>query len=88
MSIVSDNFHDPYGHIVIDHLSKSDDKWFGLQMTNKPITRDLVGVNVSSAMDGMSIIHTRIRDSETLESLNEPENVDEWVTILTFYRVD
>ena len=57
-------------------------------MTNKPITRDLVGVNVTSALDGMSSIHIGIRDSETLESLAEPENVDEWVTILTFYRVD
>jgi len=57
-------------------------------MTNKPITRDLVGINVSSALDGMSSIHIGIWDSETLESLEEPENVDEWLMILTFYRVD
>ena len=48
MSIVSDSFRDPYGHQVIGNLSKSDDIWFGLRMTNKPITRDLVGVNVTS----------------------------------------
>jgi hypothetical protein len=88
MSIVSDNFRDPYGHQVIGHLSKSDEQWFGLRMTNKPITRDLVGVNVTSALDGMSAIHIGIRDSETLEPLAEPENVDEWLMILTFYRVD
>jgi hypothetical protein len=39
-------------------------------------------------MDGTSSIHIGIRDSETLESLEEPENVDEWVMILTFNRVD
>jgi hypothetical protein len=88
MSIVSDNFRDPYGHQVIGHLSKSDDTWFGLRMTNKPITRDLVGVNVTSALDGMSSIHIGIRDSETLAALDEPENVDDWLMILTFYRVD
>ena len=88
MSIVSDNFRDPYGHQVIGHLSKSDDTWFGLRMTNKPITRDLVGVNVTSALDGMSSIHIGIRDSETLAALDEPENVNEWLMILTFYRVD
>ena len=57
-------------------------------MTNKPITRDLVGVNVSSALEGMSSIHIGIRDSETLESLNTPESADVWLMILTFYRVD
>ena len=57
-------------------------------MTNKPITMDLVGINVSPAPDGMSSIHIGIRDSETLENLNEPENVDEWLMVLTFYRVD
>ncbi len=57
-------------------------------MTNKPFTKDLVGVNVTSALDGMSSIHIGIRDAETLESLEEPENVDEWVMILTYYRVD
>ena len=88
MSIVSDNFRDPYGHQVIGNLSKSDDTWFGLRMTHKPITIDLVGVNVTSALDGMSSFHIGIRDSETLESLEEPENVDEWLMILTFYRVD
>ena len=87
MSIISDSFRDPYGHQVIGHLSKSDDRWYGLRMTNKPITRDLVGVNVSSTLDGMSSIHIGIRDSETLENLNEPENVDEWLMVLTFYRV-
>jgi hypothetical protein len=88
MSTVSDNFREPYGHQVIGHLSKSDDTWFGLRMTNKPITRDLVGVNVTSALDGMSSIHIGIRYSETLESLAEPKNIDEWIMILTFYRVD
>jgi len=88
MSIVSDNFRDPYGHQFIGHLSKSDDTWFRLRMTNKPITKDLVGVNVTSALDGMSSNHIGIRDSETLEALDEPENVDEWLTILAFYRVD
>ena len=88
MSIVSDNFRDPYGHQVIGHLSKSDDGWYGLRMTNKPVTRDLVGVNVSATLDGMASIHIGIRDSETLDNLNEPENVDEWLMILTFYRVD
>jgi hypothetical protein len=69
MSIISESFPDPYGHQVIGHLSKSDDQWYGLRMTNKPITMDLVGVNVSSVLDGMSSIHIGIRDSETLESL-------------------
>ena len=73
---------------MIGHLSKSDDRWYGLRMTNKPITMDLVGVNVSSTLDGMSSIHIGIRDSETLENLNEPNNVDEWLMVLTFYRVD
>ena len=88
MSIISDSFRDPYGHRVIGHLSKSDEQWYGLRMTNKPLTRDLVGVNVSSALDGMSFIHIGIRDLETLESLNTPEHVDEWLMILNFYRVD
>ena len=88
MSIVSNNFRDPYGHQIIGHLGKSDDTWFGLRMTNKPITCDLVGVNVTFALDCMSSIHTGIRDSETLERLEEPENVDEWIMILTFYHVD
>ena len=57
-------------------------------MTSKPITKDLVGVNVTSALTGMASIHIGIRDSETLESLDEPENVDEWLMILTFYRAD
>ena len=78
----------PYGHQVIGHLSKSYDTWFGLRMTSKPITRDLVGVIVTSTLDGMFSIQIGIRDSETLESLNEPENVEERVMILTFYRVD
>ncbi len=88
MSIISESFRDPFGHQVIGHLSKSDDRWYGLRMTNKPITRDLVGVNVSSTLEGMSSIHIGIRDSETLESLNTPESVDEWLMILAFYRVD
>jgi hypothetical protein len=88
MSIVSDSFRNPYGHRVIGHLSKSDDQWYGLRMTSKPVTRDLVGVNVSTTLDGMSSIHIGIRDSETLESLNEPESVDEWLMILNFYRED
>jgi hypothetical protein len=53
-------------------------------MTCKPIAKDLVGVNVSSTLDGMSSIHIGIRDSETLESLNEPDSVDVWLMILTF----
>ena len=88
MSIVPDNFHDPYGYHIIGHLSKSDEQHYGLRMTNKPIPRDLVGVNVFTILDGMLSIHNEIRDSETLESLNEPENVDEWVMIVTLYRVD
>jgi hypothetical protein len=49
---------------VIGHLSKSDDKWYGLRMTSKIITGDLAGVNMSSAFDGMSSIHIGIiRDS-------------------------
>jgi hypothetical protein len=28
------------------------------------------------------------RDSEALDNLLEPENVNEWLMILTFYRVD
>ena len=55
-------------------------------MTSPPVTRDLVGVNVSATLDGMSSIHIGIRDSETLDNLLEPENVDEWLMILTFYR--
>jgi hypothetical protein len=43
---------------------------------------------VTSSLDGMSSIHIGIRDSETIERLDEPENVDEWLMILTFYRVD
>jgi hypothetical protein len=88
MSILSESFRDPYGHQVIGHLSKSDDKWYCLRMTNKPITKDLVGVKVSSTLDGMSSIHIELRDSEALENLNEPENGDEWLIVLTFYRVD
>jgi hypothetical protein len=88
MSIISDSFRDPYGHQVIGHLSKSDDKWHGLRMTSKPITRDFIGVNMTSALDGMSSIHVGLRDSDALENLNEPEKVDEWLIILTFYRVD
>ena len=49
---------------------------------------DLIGVNVSSALDGMSSIHIGLRDSEALENLIEPEKVDEWVMVLTLYRVD
>ncbi len=64
MSIISESFRDPYGHQVIGHLSKSDDKWYGLRMTNKPITKDLVGVNVAFTLDGMSSIHIGIRDYE------------------------
>ncbi len=55
-------------------------------MTNKPFTRELVGANVSTTLDGMSSIHIGIRDSETLESLNESKSIDEWLMILTFYR--
>ena len=88
MSILSESFRDPYGHQVIGHLSKSDDKWYGLRMTNKPITRDLVGVNMTSDLDGMSSIHIGLRDSDALKNLNEPEEVDEWMMVLTFYRVD
>jgi hypothetical protein len=77
MSMISESFRDPYGHKVIGHLSKNDDTCYGLWMTNKPITKDLVGINVSSALDGMSSILIGIQDSETLESLNEPESVDE-----------
>ncbi len=73
---------------MIGHLSKSNDRWYGLRMTNKPITRDLIGLNVSSARDGMSSIHIGIRDSMTLESFDAPESVDEWLMILTLYRVD
>ncbi len=87
MPIVSDYFRDPYGHRVPGHLSKSDDGRYGLRMTKKPVTRDLVGVNVSANLYGMSSIHIGIRDSETLDNLNEPENVDKWLMILTFYRV-
>jgi len=87
ISIISESFRDPYGYQVIGHLSKSDDKWFGLRMTSKPITRDLVGVNVSSALGGMSSIHIGLRDSEALGNLIEPEKVDEWLMVLTFYMV-
>ncbi len=81
-------FEIPTGIKLIGHLSKSDDKWYGLRMTNKPITGNLVGVNMSSTLDGMSSLHIGIRDSETLESLNSLEIVDEWLMILTFYRVN
>jgi hypothetical protein len=88
VSIISESFRDSYGHQVIGNLSKSDDQWYGLRMRNKPITRDLVGVNISSTLDGMSSIHIGLLDSEALENLNEPENVDEWLMVLTFYCVD
>ena len=88
MSIISYSFRDPYGHQVISHLNKSDDKWYGLRMTNKPITMDLIGVNMSSAVDGMTSINIGLRDSEALENLNEPDKVDEWLMVLLFYRVD
>ena len=77
ISIISESFPDPYGHQVIGHLSKSDDRWFGLRMTSKYVTKDLVGVNVSSTLDGMSSIHIGLRDSEALANLNEPDKVDE-----------
>jgi hypothetical protein len=57
-------------------------------MTNKPITRDLIGVNMTSTLDGMSPIHIGLRDSDALENLSEPEKVNEWLMALTFYRVD
>ena len=85
MSFISDSFRDPYGHQVIVHVSKSDDKWSGLRMTSKPIAMDLIGVNMTSALDGMSSIHIGLRDSEALKNLNEPEEVDEWLMVLTFY---
>ncbi len=88
MSIILESCRDSYGHQVIGPLSKSDDQWYGLRMTNKPIPRHLVGVNVSYTLDGMLSINIGIRNSETLESLNEPESVDELLMILTFYRVD
>jgi len=88
MSLISDSFCDPYGHQVIGNLSKSDDKCYGLRMTSKPINRDLIGVNMTSTLDGMSSIHIGLRDSEALENLSEPEKVDEWLMVLTFYRVD
>jgi hypothetical protein len=53
-----------------------------------PITRDLIGVNMTSALDGMSSIHIGLRDSEALENLDETEKVDECLMVLTFYRVD
>ncbi len=77
MFIISESFRDPYGYQVIGHLSKSDEQWYGLRMTTYPFTMDLVNVNVSSPMDGISSIHIEIRDSETLESLSEPESVEE-----------
>ncbi len=88
MPIISDSFRDPYEHQVIGHPSKSDDRWFGLWMTSKPITKDMVGVNMISALDGMSSIHIGLRDSEALDNPNEPEKVNEWLMVLTFYRVD
>jgi hypothetical protein len=88
MSIISDSFRDPYGHQVIGHLSKSNDKWYSLQMTSRPITRGLIGVNMTSTLDGMSSIHIGLRDSKALENLIEPEKVDQWLMVLTFYRVD
>jgi hypothetical protein len=39
MSIISDSFRDPFDHRVFGHLSKSDDKWYGLRMTNTPVNR-------------------------------------------------
>ena len=88
MSIVYDSFRDPYGYRVLGHLLKSDDGWYGPRVTNKPVTRDLVGINVPANLDCMSSIHIGIRDSETLDNLLELVNVDEWLVILILCRVD
>lgn len=93
IAIVSDSFRDSYGHRVIGFLPKSDGSeatfgWYGQKLTIKPVTRDTVGVNVQNSLDGLSTIHIGFRDIDKLVELTNPENIDEWTMILTFYRVE
>ena len=93
MAIVSDSFRDSYGHRVIGMLPKSDASestfgWYGQKMTIKPVTRDTVGINVQNSLDGLSTIHLGLRDTDKLGALKLPVSIDDWVMILTFYRVE
>jgi hypothetical protein len=93
MAIVSDSFRDSYGHRVIGMLPKSDasESTFGLygqKLTIKPVTRDTVGINVQNSLDALSAIHLGLRDTDKLSTLELPGSIDDWIIILTFYRVE
>ncbi len=93
MAIVSDIFRDSYGHRVIGLTPKSDGSvamfaWYGQKMTIKPVTKDTIDIHVQSSLDGLSFIHISLRDIDKLVEITNPENVDDWIMILNFYRVE
>ena len=93
MAIVSNSVRDSYGHRVIGMLPKPDASeatfgWYGQKMTIKPVTRDTVDINVQNSLDGLPAIHLGLRDTGLLGAFKLPGNVDDWIIILTFYRVE
>ena len=49
----------------------------------KSDTRDAVGIHVPNSLDDLPAIHL-----DKLGALKTTENVDDWIKILTFYRVE
>ena len=94
MTIVSESYQDSYyGHRVIGMLPKYDASdaafgWYGQKMTSKPVTRDTVGINVQNTLYGLSAIHLGLRDTDQLRAFTLPGSIDDWIMILTFYRVE
>ncbi len=94
MTIVSESYQDSYyGHRVIGMLPKYDASedmfgWYRQKMTIKPVTRDTVGINVQNSLDSLSAILLGLRDIDKLGVLRSTANVNDWIVILTFYRVE
>ena len=89
LAVISDTFRDPYGHRVLGHLSRSyrnsEEGWYGLKLTNKPVSRDTVGTTVTNSLDGVSTVHIGIRDSVGLAAVS---GLHEWIMAIAFYRID
>ena len=87
LSVLSDTFRDPRNSGgAIGHLGRSyresEDGFYGLRLTTKPVSRDTVGYPVYKSLDSLSHIHLRLKGSDPFTATN----LSEFQICLCFYK--
>jgi hypothetical protein len=92
IAVVSNTFPDANNQSrVVAHLSRSfrtqEETFYGLKLSLKPVSRDMVGHPMHQPLDNVRSIHIGLRDAASGAALSTPQLLSEWVCCFTFFRV-